>query len=185
MKMSGAESTASESALVSRLRQGDQRALEECYNQHGPLVRAYVRRFVPRDDVEDVVQKVFFELWRSRDRIDPQRGIVGFVLGIARKRSIDHLRRRRGVIVDVSDFRELAGEDGDDLIDRLTWASEVRSGLDSLGADQREALELAYFGDLTQQEIADRLGVPIGTVKARMARGMRRLAERIEKGELI
>ena len=132
-----------------------------------------------------MVQKVFFELWRSRDRIDPQRGIVGFVLGIARKRSIDHLRRRRGVIVDVSDFRELAGEDGDDLIDRLTWASEVRSGLDSLGADQREALELAYFGDLTQQEIADRLGVPIGTVKARMARGMRRLAERIEKGELI
>ena len=109
---------------------------------------------------------------------------MGFILGIARKRSIDHLRRRRGV-VEVRDVGDLVGEDGDDLIDRLTWASEVRGALNSLGADQREALELSYFGDLTQKEIADRLGVPIGTVKARMARGMRRLAERIEKGDVL
>ena len=178
-------SSAVDAGLVSRLRHGDQRALEECYRQHGPLVRGYVRRFVRQDDAEDVVQKVFFEVWRSRERIDPERGIVGFILGIARKRSIDHLRRQKNVVVDVKDLRELAGEDGNELIDRLTWASEVRRGLDSLGADQREALELAYFADLTQKEIADRLGVPIGTVKARMARGMQRLAERIEKGELI
>jgi len=178
-------SSAEDVVLVTRLRHGDQRALEQCYRQHGPLVRAYVRRFVRQDDAEDVVQKVFFELWRSRDRIDPDRGIVGFILGIARKRSIDHLRRQKDVVVDVNEFRELAGDDGNDLINRLTWAGEVRTGLDSLGDDQREALELAYFGDLTQKEIADRLGVPIGTVKARMARGMRRMAERIEKGELI
>lgn len=174
-----------DSGLVSRLRHGDQRSLEECYREHGPLVRSYVGRFVRRDDVEDVVQQVFFELWRSRERIDPSRALLGFILGIARNRSIDHLRRQKGVVADVSVIRELVGGDGNDLIDRLTWASEVRSGLDSLGEDQREALELAYFGDFTQKEIADRLGVPIGTVKARMARGMRRLAERIEKGDLI
>lgn len=182
---SRADSNVADAGLVSRLRHGDQRALEEFYRQHGPVVRAYVRRFVRRDDAEDVVQQVFFELWRSRHRIDPERSIVGFTLGIARKRSIDYLRRRKDLIIDVNDLRELAGDDGDDLIDRLTWASAVRSGLDDLGVDQREALELAYFGDLTQKEIADRLGVPIGTVKARMARGMRRLAEKIEKGELI
>ena len=64
------------------------------------------------------------------------------------------------------------------------WAADVRRGLDSLVNEQREALELAYFEDLTQREIADRLGIPIGTVKARMSRGMHHLAERIEKGEL-
>ena len=148
-------------------------------------MRSYVGRFVRRDDAEDVVQQVFFELWRARERIDPDRGVVGFVLGIARNRSIDYLRRQKGVVVDVNDVRELIGDEGSDLIDRLTWASEVRIGLDSLSADQRESIELAYFAELTQQEIADRLGVPIGTVKARMARGMRRLAERIEKGDVI
>ena len=183
--MVGTDSSAVDDVLVSRLRRGDERALEECYRQHGPHVRSYVNRFVRRDEAEDVVQQVFFEVWRSRERIDPDRSLVGFLLGIARNRSIDHLRRQKNVIVDVSDLRDLMGDEGSDLIDQLTWASEVRNGLDALNADQREALELAYFADLTQKEIAERLGVPIGTVKARMARGMRRLAEKIQNGEVI
>jgi RNA polymerase sigma-70 factor (ECF subfamily) len=170
--------------LAVRLKSGDERALEECYRRHGPMVRAYVGRFVPRDDCEDIVQQTFFELWRSRDRLDPTRSVIAFVLGIARKRAIDHLRRRKNVVVDVHELRDLVGDDGDVLLERLAWASDVRRGLDSLVAEQREALELAYFGGLTQREIAVRLDVPIGTVKARMARGMHRLAERIEKGEL-
>jgi RNA polymerase sigma-70 factor (ECF subfamily) len=170
--------------LAARLLSGDERALDECYRRHGPMVRAYVGRFVPRDDCEDIVQQTFFELWRSRARLDPTRSVIAFVLGIARNRSIDQLRRRKNVVVDVNQLRDLVGDDGDAFVDRLAWSSDVRRGLDSLVADQREALELAYFGDLTQREIADRLGVPIGTVKARMARGMHRLSERIEKGEL-
>jgi RNA polymerase sigma-70 factor (ECF subfamily) len=170
--------------LAVRLRSGDERALEECYRRHGPMVRAYVGRFVPRDDCEDIVQQTFFELWRSRDRLDPTRSVIAFVLSVARKRAIDHLRRRKNVVVDVHQLRDLVGDDGDVILERLAWASDVRRGLDSLVAEQRETLELAYFGGLTQREIADRLDVPIGTVKARMARGMHRLAERIEKGEL-
>lgn len=167
-----------------RLRAGDERALEECYRQYGPLVRNYVGRFVPRDDAEDVVQQTFFELWRSRARVDTTRPLVAFVLGIARKRAIDHLRRRKNVVVDVEALRDLVGDDGGGLVERLTWASEVRRGLDALVDEQREALELAYFGDLSQREIAERLGVPLGTVKARMARGMQRLAQRIERGDV-
>ena len=171
--------------LVERLRAGDERALEECYRAHGPLVRSYVGRFVPRDDCEDVVQRTFFEVWRSRERIDPHRSLVAFILGVARKRSIDQLRRQKNVIVDVSQLRELVGDDGEDLVERLAWASELRRGLETLVSDQREVLELAYFEDLDpQREIAERLGVPLGTVKARMARGMQRLAQRIEEGEL-
>ena len=173
-----------DAALVGLLRRGDERAIERCYREHGPLVRAYVGRFVPRDEIEDVVQRVFFEVWRSRDRIDPERSLVAFILSIARKRSIDYLRRRRNTVVDVSTVRELVGTTGDELVDRLTRASEVRRGLATLVSEQRETLELAFFEDLTQREIAERLGVPIGTVKARMARGLKKMAERIEKGDV-
>ena len=175
---------APDAELVGRLRRGDERAIEECYRQHGPLVRRYVGRFVPRDEIEDVVQKVFFEVWRSRERLDPERSLVAFALGIARKRSIDHLRRRRNVVVDVSELRELVGASGDDLVDRLTQASEVRRGLATLVDEQRQTLELAFFEDLTQREIAARLDIPIGTVKARMARGLKKMAERIERGDV-
>jgi RNA polymerase sigma-70 factor (ECF subfamily) len=170
--------------LGERLRSGDELALEDCYRQSGPLVRSYVRRFLPQDDVEDVVQQVFFELWRSRDKIDPLRSLEAFLLGIARNRSIDQLRKRRHVVVDVNELRGLAGEDGRKLIDRLAWASEVRRALATLPEAQRESIELAYFGDHTQTQIAERLGVPLGTVKARMARGMQRLSVELLAGDV-
>lgn len=169
---------------VARLRDGDERALEHAYREHGPAVRGYVRRFVPADEADDVTQQTFIELWRSRDRIDPSRPLVGFILDIARKRSIDHLRRRRHDVVSVDSLRELAGTNGDDVIDRIVWASEVERALSNLAPEQREALVLSYFGDLTQREIAQRLGVPVGTVKARMARGMQRMASMIDQGEV-
>ncbi|MFZ1062406.1 MAG: sigma-70 family RNA polymerase sigma factor [Acidimicrobiales bacterium] len=170
--------------VARRLHDGDERALEECYREHGPTVRAYVRRFVSHDDAEDVVQQVFFELWRSHKRFDPSRSLLGFILGIARNRAIDHLRKQRHVVVNVIELRELVGDDGRDLIDRLAWSSEVHRALATLPDAQRESLELSYFDDKTQREVAEELGVPLGTVKARMARGMQRLAEEIEKGEL-
>lgn len=173
-----------DAALIGRLRRGDERAIELFYREHGPLVRSYVGRFVSRDEIEDVVQKVFFEVWRARERLDPERSLVAFALNIARKRSIDHLRQRRTTVVDVNEVRELVGSNGDELIERLTRASEVRRGLDTLVHEQREAIELAFFEDLTQQQIAERLGIPIGTVKARMARGLKKMAERIEKGDV-
>jgi RNA polymerase sigma-70 factor (ECF subfamily) len=85
-------------------------------------------------------------------------------------------------VVAVDAIRELVGEDGDKVVDRMAWAAEVRVALGRLPAEQQEAIELSYFGDLTQQEIAKQLGVPIGTVKARMARGMRRLTGIVEGG---
>jgi RNA polymerase sigma factor (sigma-70 family) len=162
-----------------RLRDGDESALEETYRRLGPLVRDYVQRFVPRDDAEDIVQITFLELWRARKRYDPSRSLEGFVFGIARDRSIDHLRRRRHDVVDVDHLRNLIGDDGRELVERLVWAAEVRGALGELPEVQREALEMSYFDHRTQTEIAHQLGVPIGTVKARMARGMQRLASLI------
>ena len=98
---------------------------------------------------------------------------------IARRRAIDALRRRRGV-VDVAVVRDLMGEDGNQLAEQLAWAAEVRAALAQMPAEQREAIELAYFGQLTQREIAEQLGIPLGTVKARVSRGLRRLAVLME-----
>jgi len=165
------------SDLRARLAAGEEGAIEECYAALGPMVLGYLRRFVPRDDAEDVLQRVFYEVWKNRDRYDPARSLEAWVLGIARKRAIDQLRRRHATIVPIEELRDIAGDDGRDLAERYVRASEVRQALERLSAEQREVLTLAYFGDLTQTEIADRLGVPLGTVKARAFRGLRRLAD--------
>lgn len=170
------------SSLGERFRQGEEAALRECYDEVGPLVRAYVRRFVPPSDVDDVVQTTFVELWRSRRRYEPHRSLEAFVLGIARHRAIDFLRRRRHEVVEVSQLRHLIGDDGGELVDRLVSAIEIRRALGELPVEQRESIELSYFAHRTQAEIADQLDVPIGTVKARMARGMKRLGSLITGG---
>ena len=165
------------SNLGYRLAAGEEGAINECYAALGPMVLGYLRRFVPRDEAEDVLQRVFYEVWRNRERYDPTRSLEAWVLGIARKRAIDLLRRRHANVVPIDELREIAGDDGRELAERYARASEVRDALERLTREQREVLTLAYFGDLTQVEIADRLGVPLGTVKARTFRGLRRLAD--------
>ncbi|MGI8330774.1 sigma-70 family RNA polymerase sigma factor [Actinomadura scrupuli] len=152
-------------------------SLEDCYAALTPMVRRYVRRHVPVNDVDDVVQVVFLEVWRHQRRYDPARSLEAWVLGIARKRAIDHLRARwrhdrRVVPLDETVTAAVPGRIDADLIDQ---AQDVRDALAALSPVQREAIELAYFGDLTQREIAERLGTPLGTIKARTARGLDRL----------
>ena len=168
--------TSGPSAIGDRLATGDRLALEECYAALGPLVLSYLRRYLGREDAEDVLQRVFIEVWRSADRFDPTRSIEAWVLGIARKRAIDSLRQRRATVVPIDTLRGLAGEDGRDVADRLAFAAEVRAAVASLPAGQRAALHLADFESRTQGEIAAELGVPLNTVKSWTARGLRRLA---------
>ena len=176
--------TVSSPSVGARIAHGDERALEESYRLYGPMVRGYLRRFVPGDEADDLLQIVFLEVWRSRDRLDASRPFEAWLFGIARKRAIDQLRRRHHEVVSVDAIRELSGEDGDQFVERLAWAAELRAALTQLSDDQQDVIELSYFGDLTQQQIAAKLGIPIGTVKARMARGMRRLAALVDGGEL-
>lgn len=170
------------SSLGERIHRGEEAALRECYEEIGPLVRAYVQRFVPSADVDDVLQTTFFELWRCRRRYEPERSLEAFVLGIARNRAIDSLRRRRHEVVEVSQLRHLVGDDGGELVERLASAAELRRALDELSPEQRQSIELAYFAHRTQAEIADQLNIPLGTVKARMSRGMKRLGSLIAGG---
>jgi RNA polymerase sigma-70 factor (ECF subfamily) len=166
---------AAPSDLARRLARGDETALEECYRTIGSLVRTYLKRVVG-GDAEDVLQVVFFELWRSRERLDPERGIEGFVFAIARRRAIDTLRRHKPQLVDIDASHWLVGEDGDAVVEQFVLAAQVKRALGDLPEEQRESLVLAYFEGKTQQEISDVLSVPMGTIKARMARGLRRLS---------
>ncbi len=163
-----------------RLAQGEPEALEECYRSLGPLVMSYLGRYVPRPDVEDVLQRVFYEVWRVHDRYDPALSLRAWVLGIARKRAIDHLRRQRDAVVSLDVVREVAGEDGREVAERLAWADEVREALHLLPEMQREVIQMAYFDGYTQSEIADALHLPLGTVKTRTSRGLQRLAALLE-----
>lgn len=172
-----------EPALVDigqRLVQGQPEAIEDCYRTLGPLVGSYLARYVPQADIDDVMQRVFYEVWRVHDRFDPSMSLRGWVLGIARKRAIDHLRKRRDVVVDMESMREITGDDGREIAERYGWADEVRSALDMLPDGQREVIELAYFGGYTQVEIAASLQMPLGTVKTRTSRGLQRLAGLLE-----
>lgn len=172
-----------EAALVDigeRLVRGQPDAIEDCYRTLGPLVASYLSRYVPQPDIDDVMQRVFYEVWRVHERYDPSQSLRGWVLGIARKRAIDHLRKRRDVVVDMDSMREISGDDGRETAERFGWADEVRTALDMLPDGQREAIELAYFGGYTQVEIAAALDIPLGTVKTRTSRGLQRLAGLLE-----
>jgi len=163
-----------------RLNAGQPEALEDAYRTLGPLVMSYVSRYVPQADIEDVMQRVFYEVWRVHDRYDPSLSLRGWVLGIARKRAIDHLRKRKDVVVPLDSMREITGDDGREIAERMAWADEVRDALDKLPDLQRQVIELAYFDSYTQTEIAAALDIPLGTVKTRTSRGLQRMAGLLE-----
>ncbi|MGN6780138.1 MAG: RNA polymerase sigma factor [Marmoricola sp.] len=161
--------------LGDRFQRREEAALEEVVRRLGPALLAYLRRYVGRDEAEDVLQQTLVDAWRWADRYDPAQRFTGWLFTIAHRRAVDILRARRPAVVDIDALRDLAGDDGREAAERYAVAAEVRATLDRLPAHERRVLELAYWEDLTQAEIAARLAVPLGTVKARASRGTRRL----------
>jgi RNA polymerase sigma-70 factor (ECF subfamily) len=162
--------------LEARLAAGEADALGDCYHAYAAMIRSYLRRLVPAEEVEDLLQIVFAEVWRSRHRFDPARNLPAWLLGIAHKRAVDHLRTRRPPTVPLESLPDPQGQDGRTVGDKLADRDEVREAMARLPTAQRQAIELAYYGELSQREIAERLQVPLGTVKARTTRGLHRLA---------
>ncbi|KHL15110.1 RNA polymerase sigma-70 factor (ECF subfamily) [Mumia flava] len=162
-------------SIGQRLARHDESALEDAYEAYGATVLAYARRYVGADEAEDVVQRTFLDAWRGARRYDPSQRFTSWLFTIAHRRAVDVLRTRKVPVVDVEALRDLAAEDGRESADRFADAADVRWGLARLPEHERVVVEMAYFDDLTQREIAERLELPIGTVKARASRGMRRL----------
>jgi RNA polymerase sigma factor (sigma-70 family) len=132
---------------------------------------AHARSLAGAHDAEDVVQSAMIEAWRRRDRYDPGRPLEPWLLTIVRRRAIDHLRRTRVAPTTLPAVDPLdAADHADDRID-------LRRALAELPEHEREAVTLAYYGGLSQSEVAEALDTPLGTIKTRTARGLRRLAK--------
>ncbi len=170
-------------AIGRRLARREEHALEDAYAAYAPMVLAYVSRYVGRDEAEDVTQRTFLDAWRHAGRYDPGQRFAGWLFTIAHRRAVDALRARRHRVVDVESLRELSGEDGRETVNRFADAADVRAAVAQLPDHERVVVEMTYFDDLSQREIAERLDVPCGTVKARASRGVRRLAQIMRTAE--
>jgi len=158
---------------MGRLAAGDRDAVAELYDRHAARVFALARRILRNEsDAEDVVQDVFSQVWRTARQYETARGTVaGWLLVIARTRAIDRLRARtiRPETTEAPlDAMAASAVPAPDQLVSDEQAGRVRRALAALPDDQRLSLELAYFEGLTQSEIADRLGTPLGTVKTRI-----------------
>ena len=167
---------------MGRVQAGDARAFEVIFDRHADVAFSLAYRMCGRRAMaEDVVQEAFLSLWRSGARYDRARGSVrSWVLGVVHNRAIDMFRRdtvRAGK--DISDDaavqRLTATESTEGEVERRDDASHVRGALRELPDEQRQVIELAYFGGFSHSQIAQMLKLPAGTVKGRMRLGLTKL----------
>jgi RNA polymerase sigma factor (sigma-70 family) len=159
---------------------GDDDALGVLYDRFGRLAyRLAFRILRDRALAEDAVQEAFLAVWRSADAYKRERAKPStWILTVVHRRAVDLVRReqvRRGEPLEVAPEPSVGPVDEDAV--RRDRRAAVQAALTELPGEQRQALELAYYGGLTQSELAERLGVPIGTVKSRMFAGLGRLRE--------
>ncbi|MCM8750604.1 sigma-70 family RNA polymerase sigma factor [Thermomicrobiaceae bacterium CFH 74404] len=176
----------SDQELMAGLQQRDHQALALLYDRYARSVYSLALHIL-RDQAaaEDVTQEVFLQLWRQPERYAHERGPLGpWLLRVTRNRAIDLLRRsgreRRPPYADARgvDFHLADPSPGpDEHAWSSTVATRVQAALGELSDTQRQVIELAYFRGLTQREMADVLGLPLGTVKTRVRTALRRLAE--------
>lgn len=169
-------------ALARRFVAGDETALDEVVAAHASSLHGFCRRAAGADVAADLVQETFVAAWRSSHRFDPERGALGgWLTGIARNKVRDHFRSRRLVPVDAHTAATIAdGAPGDDIVDGLAEQMLVSEALAQLPTNMRESVELAFFTGLTHNEIAERTGRPLGSVKSDIRRGLSRLRRELE-----
>lgn len=171
----------SDEAVVALVARSDELALAELYDRFGRVAYGLALR-VLRDEklAEDAVQEGFLAVWRNADRFVPERGKAStWVLTLVHRRAVDLVRREdRRRAEPLSEKTETGRSESAEDDAWLRFERErVQSALKQLPDQQREALELAYYGGFSQSELAERLGQPVGTIKSRMFSGLARLRE--------
>ncbi len=173
---------AADATLLGRIRDRDERAIEELYARYsGPLYSLAYQVTGAERFAQEVVQDVFMAVWREAGRFDPTRGALGpWLYSMARHKAIDLVRREqthRKRAADVDLELEMASDD----VDREAWHNvrreKVVEAIGHLPEAQRVALELAFFAGLTHVEVADKLGIPLGTAKTRIRTALLRLRD--------
>ncbi|HKP73650.1 MAG TPA: sigma-70 family RNA polymerase sigma factor [Pyrinomonadaceae bacterium] len=168
--------------LLHAVARGDESALAALYDRYSSILLGLLLRILhSRVEAEDVLQEVFLQIWQRAASFDESRGRpFTWMVTLARSRAIDRLRslqsRQRADDASLRDAPESVGDASDDLY-HAEQREIVRAALAEIPEEQRAALVLAYFEGLTQSEIAERLGQPLGTVKTRMRSGLGKLRE--------
>lgn len=184
-----ASAAASRDALTMRVARRDEGALAELYDAYARRAFGLARRITSDDAAaEDVVQDAFLWVWEHADRVDHARGHAGsLILTIAHRRAVDFVRKRARAGESLDSNGATAPEPVDTetpavlrQIEELSVMATVRDGIAALSREQREAVELAYYQGLTQEEIARERGMPLGTVKSRIRLAMRKLRAYLE-----
>ena len=179
--------------MIERIGRGDQSAFGALYDRLSrPLYSLALRMLGDAGDAQDALQDVFLQIWSRAATYNPEQSTVfSWTVLLTRSRVIDRLRarkRRLRVVDSATDDEDANVADAStmgtaaDTADKNDEAARVRSVLKNLPSEQREAIDLAFFGDLTHHEIAARLGEPLGTIKARIRRGLLKLRERLGTG---
>lgn len=171
--------------LLAAIAAGDERALASLYDRFGKVAYGLALR-VLRDQAlaEDAVQDAFLGAWRTAAGFDPRRGNAQtWLLTMVHRRAVDLVRREeRRRTEQLDDAPVDVGASTEDEASVREQRRTVQAALAELPDDQREALELSYYGGLTQAELAERLGIPLGTVKSRVFSGLAKLRDLLEAG---
>jgi RNA polymerase sigma-70 factor, ECF subfamily len=176
----------SDEALVALVARGDEDALAELYDRIGRIAYGLALR-VLRDDrlAEDAVQDGFLAAWRTAAAFRPERAKAStWVLTLVHRRAVDLVRREERRRAEPLAEEAAAVAEAAERTEEAAWLrferERVQAALRQLPDTQREALELAYYGGFSQSELAERLGVPLGTIKSRMFAGLARLRELLD-----
>jgi RNA polymerase sigma-70 factor (ECF subfamily) len=173
---------AEDAELLARVVARDERAVEALYARYSGSIYSLAYQVTGAERfAQDVVQEVFVALWRDAARFDPSRGAVApWLFSLARHKAIDLVRREANVRKRTADV-DLELHEADDDVDHETWLrirrERVHEALEELTPAQREALNLAFFAGLTHVEVAERLGIPLGTAKTRIRSALLRLRD--------
>jgi len=172
--------------LLATVAGGDDTALRELFRRHAPWLVARLRSVLPAADVEDVVQETFIAVWRGAAGYRPDGSAGGWIWGIARRQAALLLRRRGPAALSLpadgaADARQTGEDPAEAVLSRATLA-EALAALGPEGGPEREAWRLMYVEDLPVAEVADLMGVPVGTVKSRAHRARRLLRMALRGG---
>ncbi len=178
----GVPSPASQSAdsVEQAFARGDEDALRDAYELYGALVYTFCLRSLDESRAKDVTQEVFISALRNRGQYKPQKGtLAGWLIAIAKNRIIDNIRaeQRHEKRRSEADFEEIAVEA---QVDRTGDRMMVAEALRCLPDRPRRVIAMHYFDDLTHSQIAERLSVPIGTVKSDLRRGLLQIRRQLE-----
>lgn len=181
--MDAAEDAELDAELVARMADGDRAAMSELYARHSSILLGLAVWIVKdRREAEDLLHDVFLEAWRAARTFDPKRGRVRTWLAIRmRSRALD-LQKSARVSRNAGDAGLETQVEDSASADRLGDHARVRAALSELGPEQKRVLELAYFEGLSCMEIAQKIAIPVGTVKSRLAAGLDRLRGALGSG---